>query len=806
MYRLFLKISARYLLKNKLYSFINIFGLAIGVASFVLIMLYVNYERSYDTFKGSENVYRVFMDYLEGEEWVPGDANAYIVSGPTLQEKFPEILDFVRLRRVKEVVLMRDEAVFDHNIGALADPSFFDIFDRTLEKGDLESALSEPYSIVLSATLSKKIFGAEDPIGKTIKIAYDPNSTFKITGVLSSDTPKSHLKNDFLISFKTFYSWQVFERDWKYTWNQNEYYTYLKLDKNTDIVALNKKVMDFKPKGLGKERHHLEAIEDIHLYSNKPYEAETNGSGNGIRLLSVIAIITLLLSWMNYINLSTSKSLERAKEIGVRKVVGAKKPQLIVQSLIESAMLNCLAMVFGIALVIILLPAFNQFIGLKLQLDSTVLKGLLPYFGFMLAGVALSSFYPALVLSNYKSVTVLKGRLGTSSKGLTLRRGLIIGQFLATITLLAGTIMANKQIDFLQNRPIGADLNHLVAMRGQVIQNERDSLFTKDFETLIENITKVPFVEGAVATGTYPGDDFANLNSNIGIVFPDGRSDDKRIWYNYAVQPAYFDIMNMEFAAGQGFYPTATGRSNNIVINERMARFMGVTDMQSIIGKTMKFWDDSFMISGVVKDYHHFGLKTPMEPMIITHNRSWRNIIIVKLDDKATSISGASRAIDELDKMWHQSFPTSTFNYTFLDENFQKQYIEDRRFAKAFQIFTILAILIASMGLFGLTSYTVVQRKKEIGIRKVNGATVFQIVTLLNKDFVKWVGIAFLGAIPISWYAMNRWLDGFAYSTEISWWIFIIAGGLALFIAFLTVSWQSLKAAVANPVDALRDE
>src|SRR5680860_480008 len=249
MYGLFLKIATRYLLKNKLYSFINIFGLAIGIASFVLIMLYVRYERSYDKFEGSENVYRVYMDYLEGGKYVPGDANAYIVSGPTLKESFPEISDFVRLRRMKGLVLLHDNAIFDENTGALADPSYFDIFDRTLQKGDLRTALNEPYSIVLSATLAEKIFGAKDPIGETVVIAAYKTS-FKVTGVMNGNVPNSHINNDLLISFKTFYTWPVFERDWKFTWNQNEYFTYLKVDKNTDIDLLNQKVMGLNPEGL----------------------------------------------------------------------------------------------------------------------------------------------------------------------------------------------------------------------------------------------------------------------------------------------------------------------------------------------------------------------------------------------------------------------------------------------------------------------------------------------------------------------------------------------------------------------------
>lgn len=805
MYKLYLKIAARYLFKNKLYSFINIFGLAIGVASFVLIMLYANYERSYDTFEGSENVHRVFMDYLEGGKYVPGDANAYIVSGPTLKEEFPEISDFVRMRLMYGQVLLHENIVFDNNTGSVTDPSYFDIFDRRLEKGDVNTALNEPYSIVLSAVLAEKIFGNKNPIGETLKIAIDQNTTFKVTGVLEGDVQNTHIKNDFLVSFQTFYTWPVFANDWKFTWNQNMYFTYLKVDENTNFDLLNRKVMDFSPKGLNNERHHLEPIEDIHLNSNKPYEAEANGSADNIRILSVIAFITMLLSWMNYINLSTSKSLERAKEIGVRKVVGAKRPQLILQSLLESALLNFIAIALAIVAVYLLLPLFNRFVGQNFQLDGTQLKLLLPYFGFIVLGTFLAAFYPAFVLSKYKAVTVLKGKLLTSKNSLNLRKGLIISQFIVSIALLTGAFIANKQIRFLENRPIGANLDHLVALNGQVLNSENDSILKSSFSTLVDVLKKSPYVKEAALARTYPGDDFSNLNSNIGLTFPDGRIDTTRIWYNYAVQPDYFKITGMEFAAGQPFRQTPSERSNNIVINERMARLMGVSDMESLIGKTMKFFEDDFQISGVVKDYHHFGLKSPIEPIIIIHFKNINNIL-VKLDPSATSTTGITKAMEQLNTSWYQAFPESTFNYTFLDQKFEAQYNEDKAFGSAFQIFTILAILIASMGLFGLTSYTVVQRKKEIGVRKVNGATITQVLTLLNKDFVKWVGLAFVLAVPISWYAMGKWLEGFAYQTTMSWWIFALAGITALGIALLTVSWQSFRAAVANPVDALRDE
>lgn len=806
MFKLYFKIAIRYLLKNKLYSFINIFGLAIGIASFVLILLYVNYERSYDKFKGSENVHRVFMDYVEGGEFVPGDANAYIVSGPTLKDEFPEIEKFVRFRRIRNLVVLRDNTPFDGMVGSLADPEYFDVFDQGLVKGDVRTALNTPYSVVLSTSVAQRIFGDGNPIGQTLKIAGDASVNFTVTGVMDNSKRNTHIKNDLLVSFKTFHTWKVFENDWKYTWNQNEYYTYLKVAPNTDIELLNQKVMAFVPEGFEfKERHHLEPIEDIHLYSNKPYEAETNGNGSNIKLLSIIAFITLLLSWMNYMNLSSSKSLERAKEIGIRKVVGGKKSQLTFQFLSESALLNCIAIVLALGAVFLLLPAFNRLVGQNLGFTGTQLKALLPYLGIMLFGASLAALYPAFVLSGFSPAKVLKGQLQTSKNGLHLRRTLIIIQFVATISLLICTFMANKQIHYLKNRPIGADLNQVIALKGQILDRAYDSIFHNDFDVLLEELKRNPYVAEISCSRTYPGDDFSNMNSNLGLTFPNGQTDETHIWYNYGARPNYFGVMGMDFAAGGTFLETAEKWSHTVVVNEEMARFMGVDDVNSLVGETIKFWGQNWKVSGVVKDYNHLGMKSAMIPIIIRHDRTTQNIL-VKLNKRAISMAGASTALDEIENFWHKVFPVSTYKYTFLDQKFEALFNEERKFAKAFQIFTVLAILIASLGLFGLTSYTCIQRKKEIGVRKVNGATITEILQLLNQNFIKWVGLAFVISVPIAWFAMDKWLEGFAYKTTISWWIFALAGMAALTIALLTVSWQSFKAARVNPVEALRDE
>ncbi|WP_273568243.1 ABC transporter permease [Maribacter halichondriae] len=805
MYKLFLKIATRYLLKNKLYSFINIAGLSIGIASFVLIMLYVNYEKSYDTFEGSQNVFRVYMDYTEDGVFVPGDAQTYNLSGPTLKEAFPEIKEYARFYHITDIIFKPENAFIEGEKGALADPSVFEVLKYQLVKGDINTVLKEPFTILLTESLARKIFGDQDPMGKSLPVNYGGNTLFTVNGILR-DTPKNtHIKNDFLISFNTFLTWDDYGEPKEFNWNGNTFFTYIQIDENADADILKKKIMDFKVEALPFERHNIEPLEDIHLYSDKPYEVEANGSGSRVGFLMAIAFIIIVLSWLNYINLSTTKSLERAKETGIRKVAGAQRPQIIVQSLLESLLLNLIAITVAMFLVLILLPIFNNYVRKELALDFSSFGNVLFLLSFILLGTLLSGIYPAIVLSNYTPAKALKGKISTSPSGLNIRKALIIGQFLATIILLIGTIVVTKQINFLQEQPIGAELNQVLALSGNETGNASDSLIWKDFKTLKNELRNLPFISSTELAQTYPGDAYHNLGSNVGITFPDGRRDDSRIWYNYATGPEYFQVMGMEFVAGGPFLENTKGQANSIVINEQLAKHMGIVNMEGVVGKTVKFFGEDWLIAGVLKNYHHFGLKTAIEPIIVRYANSRRNLL-VKLDKSALSTKGLNAAIAQIEGKWKEILPEFTFNYTFLDQKFEAQYKEDKAFGIAFQVFTILAILIASMGLFGLTSYTILQRKKEIGIRKVNGATIGQVLTLLNKDFVKWVGLAFIIAVPISWYAMSKWLEGFAYKTTMSWWIFALAGISALVIALLTVSWQSFRAAVANPVEALRDE
>lgn len=804
---LYLKIALRYLLKNKLYSFLNITGLAIGIASFVLIMLYVNYEKSFDRFEGSDQVYRPFMDYLEGETFVPGDAMTYNLTGPTLKTEFPEVLDYVRFFYLEKVTFVQGDKIMEQPMGSMVDNSYFNIFKYNLLAGNKATVLQEPNSIVLTQSLKTKLFGNEDPINKSIKMIWDDEPvTLRVTGVMQDIPKNTHFRNTFLISYSTENTWDIFpERHKKLNWNMNNFYTYVKVDKNANIASLRQKMIDADIEGDEEERHNIEALHDIHLLSDKPYEVTENGSATRIKFLTAIAFIILILSWLNYVNLSTTKAMERAKEVGIRKVSGAQKGQLILQALLESIILNVLAMLIAFGLALILLPLYNAFAGTEISFDLIDFTKLLPIIGIVLLGTVLAGLYPAIVLSNYSPTKALKGKIRASANGLNLRKGLIIVQFLATIILIIGTIVVTRQINFMQEQPSGVNLNQIISIQGSIVATKSDSLQQNDFLVLEQELSKLPFVQKATNTKTFPGASFDQLSSSIGMVLPGGIEDEKVFYYSYYTQADYFDLLGIDFIAGKTFVDTPKGTSDNVVVNETFLKAYGINDPTSIVDKKVSFWGNDWLVTGVIKDYHHFGLKKPVLPMIIRHGESNDNVLL-KLNQKASTTTGFGPAIAQIEGVWKKIFPQSTFDYTFLDSKFEAQYAQDKQFGTAFRIFTGLAILIACLGLFGLTSYTCAQRRKEIGIRKVNGASILRILTLLNIDFIKWVGLAFLIAVPSAWYFMNNWLESFPIRTAINWWVFLLAGALTLLVALLTVSWQSFMAANGNPVEALRDE
>jgi len=421
----------------------------------------------------------------------------------------------------------------------------------------------------------------------------------------------------------------------------------------------------------------------------------------------------------------------------------------------------------------------------------------------MLIGSLLAGFYPALILSGFSPVKALKGKISVNPKRLNIRKGLITAQFFATIILLIGTLVVSKQINFLKKQPIGADLAKVVALKGEVLVKQEDSLLEQKIKVLKSELRALSFVDGVAIANTYPGDGYDSFSSTVGINYPDGTEHDRQLFYIYGAGSAYFDVVGIQFIAGKAFLPNV---KDQIVLNETFAHTMGYLNVQDIVGKSVKFWGENWKVAGVIADYHHFGLKDKIVPLIIGPQNKGMDNVLIKMSTSGNSMVGIQDKLNQITSKWDEIFPQSTLHYTFLDKKFDAQYAEDRKFGIAFQLFTGLAIFIAALGLFGLTSYMCLQRRKEIGIRKVTGASIFQILKLLNKDFIMLVVIAFIIAIPIGWYIMNKWLQEFAYRTDLSWWIFALSAVIAVFIALITVSVQSIKAATVNPVKSLKTE
>lgn len=806
MVKIYFKQALRSLLKNKLFTFINLTGLIIGITSFLLIMLYVQYELSYDKFyKDADNIYRIYMDYLKGDQYEPGDAQVYSASGSVIKKEIPEVIDFVRLYRLEKVTFKYNNVAHEIANGHLVDSTYFNVFNTTLVRGNYKSVLSEPNTIVLTRKTAELIFGNDDPVGKTL-IAFYGNSKIDlhVTGVTDNVPENTHMRTQFLISIYTNNNWDIIGSTLEPEWSNNIYFTYIKVDGHADISKLRKKIANLDLP-IQDERHNLEPITDIHLYSDKPYEAETNGSASRIKFLLAIAIIVIIISWLNNINLTTSKSIEKAKEIGVRKVTGAKKAQLIIQNIAESVLLNYFALFLAIMLSFTLIPLLNSFASKDLISTLSINQTIIFLLAIPLTGILLSGLYPAILITRFNPVSVLKGKIHSASmnKRNSYRNGFVVIQFLITVVLLIGTFTIAKQIEFLDNQPVGADLNKVISIKGSVLDDKED--LDLSYETLKSELQKLPCVERVSQCATYPGENYEYMNYTMGMIMPDGSEDSHTEWYNFQVDEHFIPLMNIQMSAGESFKTESESNNMKLIINEEAAKKMGFTNYTDAIHKHIQVMGNRWEIIGVMNNYHHFGFKTKTPPLLLTYEKVNYGLL-VKLDQHINSYTEINNAITQFNKTWVTIFPESLFKYNFIDEQFAQIFDEDKKFGKIFSFFTLIAIIIASIGLFGLAYSRCSKRIKEIGIRKVNGARIIEVLALLNKEFLLWVAIAFILATPIGFYVMKRWLENFEYKTEISWWIFGLSGILVFGITLLTVSLQSWKAATRNPVEALRYE
>ncbi|HAK80778.1 MAG TPA: ABC transporter permease [Runella sp.] len=812
MLRNYLKITIRNLLKRKGFALLNVFGLAIGMTCCLLILQYVNFERGYDKFhKDGDRVARLRIDSYKEGKLLWKSATVYPAFGPTMKRDFPEIESFCRLHDAEALLTNEARNVkFNEKKGYFADPAILDVFTIPLVKGNPKTALDAPEKIMLSESYARKYFGNENPIGKPLKVhVMGKERSVEITGVFKDYPTNSHLIIDYLLSYSTLGKIEKEAGDTENltetAWGWYDFYTYFKLRPGTSIEQIQVKMPAFcqhyidskrDPKSNRRTEAYLMPMQDIHLYSNFNQEAEVNGNGQAVSWLFLIAFFILAIAWTNYINLATARSLERAKEVGVRKVMGALRPQLVGQFMMESLLLNFSALLLALLSAKIAMPFFSNFLEQRLDFSFADNFGFwIAMIGVFVLGTTLSGLYPAFVMSGIKPIIVLKGILPKITGGLSMRRTLIVSQFAASITLIVGTIVVYQQIGFMRNQKLGVDIEQTLVLEGA-----SSALFQTSFKPFKNDLMRLSDVQNVTVSSSVPGEEIYWTNGARWTRTP---GENNTTMYIMSMDYDFVPTFKTELVAGRTFSEKFGEDQNgrNVLLNESGLKALGISSAEKAINENIILGRDTMKVVGVMADFHHESLKKAVNPMTMRLERGNSRFNSIKLKTE-----NLNKSLADIQRVWVRYFPNDPFNYFFLDQYFDRQYKSDVLFGKVFGFFAMLAILVACLGLLGLSSYNVLQRTKEIGVRKVLGANVSSIVVLLSKDFLKLVVISSLIAFPIAWFVMNYWLQDFASRIEVKWWVFVLAGVSALIIALLTVSYQSIKAALTNPINSLKSE
>ena len=799
----YLTVTFRSLLKNRAFSFINIVGLAVGMAACLLILQYVTFELSYDNFhEKGDRLYRVNQDrYTNGKlttQWAAGTS----AIGPALKATLPEIEDYVKVMKAdRSLISYKDrKLVLDDNY--YAGSSFFKLFSYPLLKGDPATALRETNTVVLSEETARKLFRNEDAMGQLVMAGSEP---LKVTGIMQDIPENTHLKIDFLQSYATMAKYHPSSTtyDLEKSWFSDGYLTYVLIKHGVDMSKLDSKLAEVAKQGRGNlppsetAVYTLQPVKDIHLYSDRMMEARANGDGQAVYLLLGIAVFVVIIAWINYINLATARGIGRAKEVGVRKTLGSAKIQLVCQFMLESAVLNGLAMALAVVIISLCVPAFASLTGL--DINFSLLSN--PSFWvtvtiLFLIGSGFSGFYPAVVLSGFRPVEVLKGKFTSSSKGVILRKGMVVFQFAASIFLLIGSLAVYLQVDYMQGQKLGVKIDQTLVIRPPLIRV--DSMYRDMSAFKHESLSQNSIKNISISTSV-PG---SSIDWNVGRLRQVGEDEDKGIQSRViATDYEFLKAYDIKLLAGRYFSPDYATDNGALILNRASAERFGFNKPEEAIGKQLVFNGTPSNIVGVVENFHQESLRTNYDAIIFKCDPKVQGQLSVKVDP-----SNISQIIGLLKTNWAKYFPGDTFDYFFLDQHFNEQYKADQRFGKVFGIFTLIAIFVACMGLFGLVSYTIVQRTKEIGIRKVLGASVREILQLLYKDFALLILISFVISAPLGWYAVHRWLEGYAFRIDVNLLMFIVPFLGVLTIAFSTISMLTVKAALMNPVKSLKIE
>lgn len=819
MLRNHLFVALRNFQKRKSFTFINILGLTVGMTVCLLILTYARYEMSFDKFHSRSNeIYRVTVDIYNGENFQVADAQCYPGAGLLAKEDMSEIEDYAMVRHFGRLLFQNEDKAFNEDRAYFATASWLNVFDWDMVRGDKATALSEPDALVITESTSAKYFGNEDPIGKILDVVPGGAKVPMVVRGVVKDVPENaHLKFDILVSYESAIKYMGSSYD---DFNGNNEFMYLLANKTlneNDFKKRLNKIYFEKVGGTFEERGDslaVQALTDIHLNSDKTFEAEVNGNGSIVNILLIVAGFILVIAWVNYINLSTARAMERGKEVGVRKVLGSTKSSLMIQFLLESFMLNFFALVLTLTCIQGVLPFFNDLTGISLSFNIFKEPGLLSQVALIfLLGSLASGIYPALVLSNYRPLAVLTGRLKDSKGGLFLRKGLVVFQFLITMLLLVGTVTIYQQVDHMRSQSLGINLDQTIVVRSPLVtdndeqQLEKRRTFKNELTSLAQ-VSSVAYSETVFGQGTIEMNtttSFYNIltEEGNGVNFSFYRVDgDFAPTFEFNLLAGrMFDEKLDQRVEGQGFY-------EGLLINETSRKIFGFASNEEAIGAKINRFGRQTQVVGVFADYNHHSLKTKVEPTMLFFDPFGysSNYASIKVNGGVNPGETYKELINDVRETYRGIYPSSDFDYFFLDESFEKQYRADRQFGTVFTTFALITIFVAVLGLFGLVLYEVQQRIKEIGIRKVLGASVFTIIRLLSTSFLKLIVVSVALSLPIAYFGMNEWLSSYAYRIDLSAILFIVPALTLLIIALATVAAQAVKAASENPVKSLRYE
>lgn len=822
MFKSYFIIAYRSLLKNKAFTLINILGLVIGMTACLLLINYITFERSFDRFHDhSENIYRITHEFYQKGELKSRSAAAYSPLATVLQQEIPEVSAVARIHPVTGTITSQEKKSnqsFNEEHIYFTDSSFFDVFSLKTVYGS-NDPLTQPNTAVITEKTAIKYFGDKtNPVGRSLHW-HDGSyqATFLISAVVEDAPKNSHLDFDFLLSFSTLERLEATSMiPLEENWGWPGFYTYIQVKPATNVPVLESKINAIVDKHMGEKlkswnnaalKFHLQPLTDIHLYSKFQDELSANGEASTIEFISIIAGIVLLIAYVNYVNLSTVRSLERAREVGIRKVMGSHQWQLVKQFILESFLINAFALLLSFLLYYLALPFAHYFTTSSLVDVLWISPYMLPLLVFLLfLGPLLSSLYPALVLSSYKPAAVLKGSFKSSLQGTVLRKGLVILQYIASVAMIAGTLIVFEQIQYMRSKDLGVNLDQLLILHGpKMIAGEENG--ESRMEAFKATLLQQSNIKSVSVSSAVPG----TAVKNIMMYKSEGEA-----WENahtiatMKVDAHFIDTYQAKILAGRNFSVDNQRdmQQETLLINEAAAFLLGFDDPKAALQqKVVSALGEEREVVGIIKNYHQHSVAQDYQPLLFVVDPSEKAYISIKISSSSLNgYNGFQKLLETIEAAYHHYYQDNAFDYFFLDSFFDQQYQAEIKFSRLFTFFSILAIVVAGLGLFGLASYTTMQRTKEIGIRKVLGASLGNILLLLSKDYIKLILIALAIAIPIANYFIIDWLENFSFRIELNWWLFAIPSMLILIIALLSVSGQTVKAARQNPVDSLRYE